>query len=115
MQNAGISGVLRAIFVATILTIVAAKGGGPLTLALWIASWPTGWLAGKWLAIQPEQRYKYLQIASGVLVGSAILLGIVLKKVYLDETLQITCIVTSVGLYLSAYLSFMSDSRVEVS
>lgn len=115
MQNSGISGVLRAIFVATILTIVAAKGGGPLPLALWIASWLTGWWAGKWLAIQPEQRYKYLQVAGGVLMGSAILLGFVAKKFHLDETLQITCIVTSVGLYLSAYLSFMSDSRVEVS
>lgn len=113
--NAGTSGIVRCLFVFVILTLVAVKGGGLLASLLWAASLVVGWLVGKWLALAPEQRHRYLQGLGGFLLVGAFVTGAARRQLDVNEDLLLFVVISAVGLYISAFVSFMSDRRVEIS
>ncbi len=116
LANAGWSGLLRLLFVGLIMTLVAAMSRVPWSLAIWVLALTLGAGGGQWLAKSPEKGHPMLQGAGLVVTLAAAGLGIARDQLdlNLDTGTLIRLILLPTGLYLGAYLRFMSHPNVVI-
>lgn len=108
------SGVIRSIIVIVAMFVVATMGGGPLHLGAYVAAGLMGAVLGNWLAAEPEARYGWLKALGVALAVSASGLGMMRDALDLDEKALIAIVVCATGLYMGAYLRFLSHPQVEI-
>lgn len=114
LKNAGISGLLRSVVVGLVMLAVAGWGGGAVHLGAYLLACLIGLATGNWLAAEPESRYGWLKAMGMVLVVGATCLGLLRESMDLEEKALIAVVVCSTGLYLGAYIGFLSHPQVEI-
>jgi len=105
---------IRSIIVIVAMLLVAAMGGGPLHLGAYLAAGVAGASLGNWLAAEPEARYGWLKAMGLALAVSASALGLARDALDLDEKALIAVVVCGTGLYMGAYIRFLSHPQVEI-